>query len=227
MVKYNCNKCSFVLGPFCQSQNQEVKPGSCPECQSAGPFEVNMEEVRGHAAPAAGCPSCLRASRAHRASGLSGYWKTSVGSHRKRDGVARWPHLGVTGSVWLACLVWHTPCFQEFKPIFKKQMILFKTSKFMASLEKWQDLAKRSASCRVTPLCKAPALQSVPPTGASSPLETPDVSAPCLSEGLLLGPLGCHLPRHRCAPFRRRRQRLWAFRPQACRVCLICTVGAS
>nr|KAF6423022.1 minichromosome maintenance complex component 2 [Rousettus aegyptiacus] len=23
MVKYNCNKCSFVLGPFCQSQNQE------------------------------------------------------------------------------------------------------------------------------------------------------------------------------------------------------------
>lgn len=47
MVKYNCNKCSFVLGPFCQSQNQEVKPGSCPECQSAGPFEVNMEQVRG------------------------------------------------------------------------------------------------------------------------------------------------------------------------------------
>lgn len=45
MVKYNCNKCNFVLGPFCQSQNQEVKPGSCPECQSAGPFEVNMEEV--------------------------------------------------------------------------------------------------------------------------------------------------------------------------------------
>lgn len=45
MVKYNCNKCRFVLGPFCQSQNQEVKPGSCPECQSAGPFEVNMEEV--------------------------------------------------------------------------------------------------------------------------------------------------------------------------------------
>ncbi|EHA97933.1 DNA replication licensing factor MCM2 [Heterocephalus glaber] len=45
MVKYNCNKCSFVLGPFCQSQNQEVKPGSCPECQSVGPFEVNMEET--------------------------------------------------------------------------------------------------------------------------------------------------------------------------------------
>lgn len=50
MVKYNCNKCNFVLGPFCQSQNQEVKPGSCPECQSSGPFEVNMEEVRAHSA---------------------------------------------------------------------------------------------------------------------------------------------------------------------------------
>uniref|UniRef100_A0A3Q3NIT7 DNA replication licensing factor MCM2 n=1 Tax=Labrus bergylta TaxID=56723 RepID=A0A3Q3NIT7_9LABR len=45
MVKYNCNKCNFVLGPFFQSQNQEVKPGSCPECQSFGPFEINMEET--------------------------------------------------------------------------------------------------------------------------------------------------------------------------------------
>uniref|UniRef100_A0A7N8XU70 DNA replication licensing factor MCM2 n=1 Tax=Mastacembelus armatus TaxID=205130 RepID=A0A7N8XU70_9TELE len=53
MVKYNCNKCNFVLGPFFQSQNQEVKPGSCPECQSQGPFEINMEEVR-----RARCGSC-------------------------------------------------------------------------------------------------------------------------------------------------------------------------
>ncbi|KAM6197342.1 LOW QUALITY PROTEIN: DNA replication licensing factor MCM2 [Sarcoramphus papa] len=45
MVKYNCSKCSFILGPFFQSQNQEVKPGSCPECQSLGPFEINMEET--------------------------------------------------------------------------------------------------------------------------------------------------------------------------------------
>ncbi|XP_034021825.1 DNA replication licensing factor MCM2 [Thalassophryne amazonica] len=45
MVKYNCNKCNFILGPFFQSQNQEVKPGSCPECQSQGPFEINMEET--------------------------------------------------------------------------------------------------------------------------------------------------------------------------------------
>uniref|UniRef100_A0A3B4BBU2 DNA replication licensing factor MCM2 n=1 Tax=Periophthalmus magnuspinnatus TaxID=409849 RepID=A0A3B4BBU2_9GOBI len=45
MVKYNCSKCNFVLGPFFQSQNQEVKPGSCPECQSQGPFEINMEQT--------------------------------------------------------------------------------------------------------------------------------------------------------------------------------------
>ena len=42
---YNCLKCGFVLGPFVQSQQQEVKPGSCPECQASGPFEINMEQV--------------------------------------------------------------------------------------------------------------------------------------------------------------------------------------
>ena len=45
MVKYDCQKCSFILGPFFQSPNQEVKPGSCPECQSRGPFEINMDQV--------------------------------------------------------------------------------------------------------------------------------------------------------------------------------------
>eukprot|EP00058_Branchiostoma_floridae_P021237 XP_002606727.1 hypothetical protein BRAFLDRAFT_281666 [Branchiostoma floridae] len=45
MIKYDCSKCSFVLGPFYQTQNQEVKPGSCPECQSNGPFEINMEQT--------------------------------------------------------------------------------------------------------------------------------------------------------------------------------------
>ena len=45
MVKYDCSKCNFILGPFFQGQNVEVKPGSCPECQSRGPFEINMEEV--------------------------------------------------------------------------------------------------------------------------------------------------------------------------------------
>ncbi|KAI0232086.1 DNA replication licensing factor mcm2 [Lamellibrachia satsuma] len=45
MIKYDCNKCGFILGPFFQSQNQEVKPGCCPECQSTGPFEINMEQT--------------------------------------------------------------------------------------------------------------------------------------------------------------------------------------
>lgn len=45
IVKYNCNACSYILGPFVQSQEQEVKPGSCPECQSSGPFTINMEET--------------------------------------------------------------------------------------------------------------------------------------------------------------------------------------
>ncbi|XP_013421596.1 DNA replication licensing factor mcm2-like [Lingula anatina] len=45
MIKYDCNKCNFILGPYYQSQNQEVKPGSCPECQSSGPFEINMEQT--------------------------------------------------------------------------------------------------------------------------------------------------------------------------------------
>ncbi len=45
MIKYDCLKCGFILGPFYQRQNQEVKPGTCPECQSSGPFEINMEQV--------------------------------------------------------------------------------------------------------------------------------------------------------------------------------------
>jgi len=42
MVKYDCTKCGYVLGPFYQDQNTEVKPGTCPECQSYGPFEINQ-----------------------------------------------------------------------------------------------------------------------------------------------------------------------------------------
>lgn len=43
IVKYDCNKCSYVLGPYVQNQNQEVKPGTCPECQSLGPFQVKKK----------------------------------------------------------------------------------------------------------------------------------------------------------------------------------------
>ncbi|KAG5683240.1 hypothetical protein PVAND_012533 [Polypedilum vanderplanki] len=45
VVKYDCVKCGYIIGPFVQNQNAEVKPGSCPECQSAGPFSINMEQT--------------------------------------------------------------------------------------------------------------------------------------------------------------------------------------
>lgn len=45
VVKYDCNKCGYLLGPFIQNQDTELKPGSCPECQSLGPFSVNMQET--------------------------------------------------------------------------------------------------------------------------------------------------------------------------------------
>ncbi|KAI0988504.1 hypothetical protein GJ496_010739 [Pomphorhynchus laevis] len=45
MAKFNCMKCGYVLGPFYQSQDRELKPGPCPECQSNGPFDLNMQET--------------------------------------------------------------------------------------------------------------------------------------------------------------------------------------
>ncbi|KAK8490831.1 hypothetical protein V6N13_093104 [Hibiscus sabdariffa] len=44
-VKYDCNKCGVILGPFFQNSYSEVKVGSCPECQSKGPFTVNIEQT--------------------------------------------------------------------------------------------------------------------------------------------------------------------------------------
>ena len=46
MIKYDCLGCGFILGPFYQRQDQETRPGTCPECQASGPFEINMEQVR-------------------------------------------------------------------------------------------------------------------------------------------------------------------------------------
>lgn len=43
VVKYDCNKCGFILGPFVQSQHSELQPGACPECQSMGPFMVSIQ----------------------------------------------------------------------------------------------------------------------------------------------------------------------------------------
>jgi DNA replication licensing factor MCM2 len=43
MVKFDCTKCGYILGPFYQNQEKEVNPGTCPECQSQGPFAINQE----------------------------------------------------------------------------------------------------------------------------------------------------------------------------------------
>jgi DNA replication licensing factor MCM2 len=48
VVKFDCVACSFVLGPFVQRQDEEVKPSACPSCQSRGPFELNAEETIYH-----------------------------------------------------------------------------------------------------------------------------------------------------------------------------------
>ncbi|KAL1488417.1 hypothetical protein ABEB36_014890 [Hypothenemus hampei] len=45
IIKFDCNRCGFVLGPFTQTQDNEVNPNSCPECQSSGPFSINMEQT--------------------------------------------------------------------------------------------------------------------------------------------------------------------------------------
>ena len=45
LVKYDCQKCGCLIGPFTQNQFQEVRPSICPDCQSNGPFDVNMEET--------------------------------------------------------------------------------------------------------------------------------------------------------------------------------------
>jgi DNA replication licensing factor MCM2 len=45
IVKYDCQKCGYTLGPFTHSQDEELRVSSCPQCQSGGPFSVNQEET--------------------------------------------------------------------------------------------------------------------------------------------------------------------------------------
>jgi len=44
VVKYNCQKCKGLLGPFVVD-SEEVRPNRCVECQSSGPFAVNTAET--------------------------------------------------------------------------------------------------------------------------------------------------------------------------------------
>uniref|UniRef100_A0A915PJC1 DNA replication licensing factor MCM2 n=1 Tax=Setaria digitata TaxID=48799 RepID=A0A915PJC1_9BILA len=48
VVKFDCVTCGYLLGPFVQHQDEEVKPTMCPSCQSRGPFELNMENTVYH-----------------------------------------------------------------------------------------------------------------------------------------------------------------------------------
>mmetsp|Transcript_25307 Transcript_25307/g.42404 ORF Transcript_25307/g.42404 Transcript_25307/m.42404 type:complete len:904 (-) Transcript_25307:420-3131(-) len=44
-VKYDCQACHYILGPYTQTSETEIKVSSCPNCQSKGPFTVNVEQT--------------------------------------------------------------------------------------------------------------------------------------------------------------------------------------
>jgi len=43
MVKFDCSKCGYTLGPFYQQNSKEIDPGTCPECQATAGFSINQE----------------------------------------------------------------------------------------------------------------------------------------------------------------------------------------
>ncbi len=45
LVKFDCLKCGYVLGPFTQTSEREERPQSCPNCQAKGPFSLNNLET--------------------------------------------------------------------------------------------------------------------------------------------------------------------------------------
>lgn len=45
LVTFNCAKCGSLLGPFCQDLNEEIRIGSCSECSSKGPFNINAAQT--------------------------------------------------------------------------------------------------------------------------------------------------------------------------------------
>ncbi|CAI4221021.1 unnamed protein product [Auanema sp. JU1783] len=48
VIKYDCVGCGYLLGPFVQREDEEVKPTMCPACQGKGPFELNVEQTIYH-----------------------------------------------------------------------------------------------------------------------------------------------------------------------------------
>ena len=72
-VKFDCLKCGYVLGPFFQNAEGEVKPNSCPQCQGKGPFTVSSSLLLCAASssgapssPGAALPMASRAGPSHR-----------------------------------------------------------------------------------------------------------------------------------------------------------------
>lgn len=49
-VKYDCVRCSYIIGPVYQRGDKEQRVSLCPSCHSKGPFKVNMmlTEYRNH-----------------------------------------------------------------------------------------------------------------------------------------------------------------------------------
>ena len=44
-VYYDCGKCGYLYGPLQVKSDADAKVGSCPECQSRGPFSINQERT--------------------------------------------------------------------------------------------------------------------------------------------------------------------------------------
>ena len=44
-VKYNCGRCTEILGPFYQDSSTEIKIGVCSNCGGKGPFTINAEQT--------------------------------------------------------------------------------------------------------------------------------------------------------------------------------------
>jgi len=44
-VRFNCQKCGQLLGPFTQEGEGEIKVGHCFNCQSRGPFALNSTQT--------------------------------------------------------------------------------------------------------------------------------------------------------------------------------------
>uniref|UniRef100_A0A060T2A2 DNA replication licensing factor MCM2 n=1 Tax=Blastobotrys adeninivorans TaxID=409370 RepID=A0A060T2A2_BLAAD len=44
-IKFNCQNCGAILGPYFQDSLAEVRVTYCPDCESRGPFTINSEQT--------------------------------------------------------------------------------------------------------------------------------------------------------------------------------------